>query len=44
MGKTTTRKTYGDGSFGGVYQADPRIMQKMFDACLGDILTLLRFE
>lgn len=44
MGKTITRKTYGDGSFGGAYQADPRIMQEMFDACLGDILHLLNFD
>jgi len=44
MGKTATRKTYGDGAFGGAYQADPSIMQEMFDACLGDILYLLNFD
>lgn len=44
MGKTATRKTYGDGSFGGAYQADPGIMQEMFDACLEDILHLLNFD
>ncbi|MDF1520884.1 MAG: creatininase family protein [Brevefilum sp.] len=44
MGKTATRKTYGDGSFGGAYQANPSIMQEMFDACLEDILHLLNFD
>jgi creatinine amidohydrolase len=44
MGKTATRKTYGDGSFGGAYQADPSIMQEMFNASLEDILQLLNFD
>lgn len=39
-----TREVYGDGSFGGSYQAAPEIMQEMFDACLDDILQLLKFE
>jgi creatinine amidohydrolase len=44
MGKTATRETYGDGSFGGAYQADPSIMQEMFNASLEDILQLLNFD
>jgi hypothetical protein len=30
--------------FGGTYQADPAIMQEMFEACLADVLSLLEFE
>lgn len=44
LGKIDTRATYGDGSFGGAYQADPNIMQEMFDACLQDVLQLLTFD
>jgi len=40
----TTRQVYGDGVFGGRYQASPEIMQEMFDACLADILQMLKFE
>jgi len=40
----TARQIYGDGSFGGPYRASPEIMQQMFDACLADILQLLKFE
>jgi creatinine amidohydrolase len=40
----TTRQVYGDGSFGGAYKADPAVMQELFDACLADILHILRFE
>lgn len=36
--------TYGDGVFGGPYQADPEIMDQIFNAALEDILQLLRFE
>jgi hypothetical protein len=38
------RQTYGDGVFGGHYQADPAIMDEIFAAALGDVLHLLRFE
>jgi creatinine amidohydrolase len=38
------RQVYGDGSFGGPYQASPEIMQELFDACLADVLQLLMFE
>jgi len=39
-----TRLAYGDGVFGGTYQADEAVMQEMFQACLEDVLYLLRFE
>jgi hypothetical protein len=35
---------YGDGSFGGPYQAGDDVMDAVFDASLRDILQLLRFE
>ena len=38
-----TRETYGDGVFGGPYQAAPEIMEEIFAACLVDILYLLEF-
>ena len=41
--KRTTRRVYGDGSFGGHYQASPEIMQEMFEACVEEILDLLAF-
>ena len=44
LDKSATRKVYGDGSFGGRYQANQEVMQEMFDACLEDILDLLAFE
>jgi creatinine amidohydrolase len=44
LGKAATRAAYGDGMFGGTYQADPAIMQEMFEACLADVLSLLEFE
>ena len=44
LGKSATRTIYGDGQFGGSYQADPDIMQEMFDACRADILKLLAFD
>jgi creatinine amidohydrolase len=44
MDSKTAREVYGDGTFGGRYQADPSIMQEMFDACLADILQMLKFE
>jgi creatinine amidohydrolase len=36
-----TRKVYGDGVFGGAYQADDQTMAELFDVCLADVLTLL---
>ena len=44
MDAQTARQVYGDGSFGGRYQASPEVMQEMFDACLSDIVQLLKFE
>jgi creatinine amidohydrolase len=43
MDAATTRRVYGDGSFGGPYRADPAIMQEIFAACLEDVLHLLEF-
>jgi creatinine amidohydrolase len=44
LGKEATLEIYGDGSFGGLYQADPTVMQEMFDACLKDVVRMLEFE
>jgi creatinine amidohydrolase len=44
MGAQEARRVYGDGSFGGPYQADPAIMDELFSACLADILQLLEFD
>lgn len=38
------RRVYGDGVFGGPYQVDDAIMDEIFNACLQDILQLLKFE
>jgi creatinine amidohydrolase len=40
----TARELYGDGVFGGPYQADETIMNEVFEAALADILQLLKFE
>ena len=37
------RKVFGDGSFGGPYQAQDAILDELFDACLADVLQLLEF-
>lgn len=37
------REVYGDGSFGGKYQVDEAIMQKIFQAALQDVLHKLQF-
>jgi creatinine amidohydrolase len=39
-----TRQVYGDGSFGGPYQAPPEVMNEIFEAARQDILKLLEFE
>jgi len=44
LGALETRQVYGDGSFGGLYQASPAVMDELFAACLADVLQLLRFE
>jgi creatinine amidohydrolase len=40
----TSRQVYGDGSFGGCYQASQETMQEVFDITLQDILQLLKFD
>jgi creatinine amidohydrolase len=37
------RRFYGDGSFGGAYQAGQEVMDEMFAACLDEVLALLEF-
>jgi creatinine amidohydrolase len=44
LGAREARQVYGDGSFGGPYQADPDVMEELFSAALQDVLQLLRFE
>lgn len=44
MNAAQARDIYGDGSFGGPYEAEPAIMDEIFDAALEDILQLLRFD
>ena len=44
QGKDAIRKIYGDGMYGGAYQADSSIMQEIFDACMAEILERLKFE
>lgn len=44
LGKAATRETYGDGSFGGPYKAESKVMDEIFTVCLSDILDLLQFD
>ena len=44
LGKAATHESYGDGSLGGPYEADPAVMDEIFNACLEDILNLLKFD
>ena len=44
MGAKETQEIYGDGSFGGYYQADTAIMSEIFSITVGDILEILKFE
>jgi len=44
MDAQTARQVYGDGSFGGPYQASDEIMRELYAACLEDVLQLLKFE
>jgi creatinine amidohydrolase len=39
-----TRALYGDGVFGGAYSADEDVMQRLFNACVADVVEGLRFE
>jgi len=38
-----TRQIYGDGSFGGAYQVDAKIMDDIFNVALRDMLEILKF-
>ena len=44
MGAAEARQVYGDGSFGGYYQADEAVMAALFNAALQDVLQLLKFD
>jgi creatinine amidohydrolase len=44
LNPASTRRVYGDGSFGGPYRASPEVMQEIFAATLEDVLKLLEFE
>ena len=44
LGAGATREIYGDGSFGGSYQVDSKIMTEIFDVALTDVLEMLKFE
>ena len=44
MDAKTARQVYGDGSFGGPYQASEQVMHELFAATLQDVLQLLKFE
>jgi creatinine amidohydrolase len=44
MDAATAREVYGDGSFGGPYQAGIEVMQEIFNAALQDIVQLLEFK
>ena len=43
-GARVTRNVAGDGSYGGAYQVDDRIMDKLFKLCLSETLDLLQFK
>ena len=44
MDAVSARQVYGDGSFGGPYQASEQVMHELFAATLQDVLQLLKFE
>jgi creatinine amidohydrolase len=44
MNAAQARQVYGDGSFGGPYQAPKDVMQLLFDTALNDVLQLLKFD
>ena len=44
LGAEKARQIYGDGSFGGPYQTEQEVMDKIFAACLKDLLQMLEFE
>ena len=44
LGAEEARNILEDGSFGGPYQVEPGIMQEIFDACLMDVIQILKFQ
>ncbi len=44
MNAEQTRQYYGDGVFGGAYQAGETVMDEVFQACLKDVIELLQFK
>jgi creatinine amidohydrolase len=44
MGAEEARQIYGDGNFGGPYQASEAVMEEIFAACVEDVLQFLKFE
>ena len=44
MGAAETKQIYQDGSFGGYYHVDEKIMHEIFQAALLDILFQLQFD
>ena len=44
MGAEEARRVYGDGSFGGPYQAEDVVMDEMFREALADVIRLLDFD
>lgn len=44
MGANEARQVYGDGMFGGPYQAEDEVMDEIWRAALEDVLQLLQFE
>lgn len=44
LNKSQTREVYQEGSFGGEFHVDQAILKEMFNACLADILDLLKFD
>ena len=44
MGAQQARQVYGDGVFGGAYQANEAIMSALFSAALEDVISLLDFD
>jgi creatinine amidohydrolase len=44
MNSEEARRVYGDGVFGGPYEAEAAVMEEVFAAALGDVLQLLKFD
>ena len=44
LGAEEAYQVFGDGSFGGYYQADNAVMDELFSEALKDVIQLLKFE